>query len=168
MNTEGKPSCTCCKQRGRYASITQSLAEIEYERGPWEPARKGQIQELQRRVEKWIEKDGRTAEQYINAGDQAGLTPLHYASRSGHVDCVNYLIKLGAAVNAGSNSGATPLHRAAVMGQEKVVEILINAGADPSLRDADGFTPAHKWLGNESVDPEVKRQIAATLLKISK
>lgn len=36
---------------------------------------------------------------YINAKDRNGLTPLHYGVKNGHVNCVKYLINLNADVN---------------------------------------------------------------------
>ena len=45
----------------------------------------------------------------VNAKDDNGLTPLHYAVSKGYWTFVNFLIKEGADVNAKSDEGKTPL-----------------------------------------------------------
>ena len=46
----------------------------------------------------------------VNAKDQNGKTPLHYAARSGHKEIVELLIAKGADVNAKTNRGHTALN----------------------------------------------------------
>ena len=55
----------------------------------------------------------------------SGLTALHYAARSGNIECAQILLESGCQVNAMSNSGATPLHRAAYMGHTDIIQLLI-------------------------------------------
>jgi ankyrin repeat protein len=45
----------------------------------------------------------------VNAKDDGGLTPLHYAVSKGYWTFVNFLINEGADVNAKSDEGKTPL-----------------------------------------------------------
>jgi ankyrin repeat protein len=74
-----------------------------------------------------------------------GYTPLHYASREGHVNCVAMLLEHGSDVAAVTTAGrATPLHRAAFTGRLDVIAMLLDANADASAVDADGETPLHK------------------------
>ena len=77
-------------------------------------------------------------------GGGAGLTPLHHASRGGHVGCCLALLRAGADAGARSAGGATPLHRAAYMGHADVVKILLRHGSPSGARDCDGLSPADK------------------------
>ena len=78
-------------------------------------------------------------------GGTSGYTPLHYASRSGHVEVMRALIQAGADVNARIRaSQATPLHRAAYCGHAQAVELLIESGAEVDGRDADGKSAVDK------------------------
>ena len=46
----------------------------------------------------------------VNAKDNDGETPLHWASENGHEAIVSLLLEKGADVNAKDNDGETPLH----------------------------------------------------------
>jgi ankyrin repeat protein len=46
----------------------------------------------------------------IHVKDKYGLTPLHFASRNGHLEVVKYLKSVGADINAKNNNSWTPLH----------------------------------------------------------
>jgi hypothetical protein len=46
----------------------------------------------------------------VNDVDKYGWTALHFATRRGHADCVNYCIEMGANINARARGGSTPLH----------------------------------------------------------
>ena len=72
--------------------------------------------------------------------DHSGETPLHTASRNGHLSVVKYLISRGADVNKADNSGYTPLHTASMDGHLPVVEYLMSHG-DLNPADNDGWTP---------------------------
>jgi len=50
----------------------------------------------------------------INAKDEYGWTPLHYAAIKGQKEVVELLIAKGADINSKNQSGETPLHEAAV------------------------------------------------------
>jgi len=45
----------------------------------------------------------------INAKDNEGQTPLHYAARQGQIQAVEWLLKHGADVNPRDKNGKTPL-----------------------------------------------------------
>ena len=69
----------------------------------------------------------------------SGYTPVIYAARQGHVDCVELLLACGAAPDAATAAGgATALQRAAYMGHLRVVQLLLDAGATAALQDGDG------------------------------
>ena len=48
----------------------------------------------------------------VNAGNEGGFTPLHYAAIEGHKEIAELLIAKGADVNAKAVDGETPLDRA--------------------------------------------------------
>ncbi|KAJ8673446.1 hypothetical protein QAD02_004708 [Eretmocerus hayati] len=73
--------------------------------------------------------------------DSAGNTPLYWAARAGHEDCVKLLLGLSnPAVNAQNKMGDSPLHIAASHGHLNVVNILLEAGSDTSLKNSSGST----------------------------
>ena len=93
----------------------------------------------------------------INALDDRGLTPLHYAARSStDVSVVALLLDRGADVNARSSQGFTPLHTAA-SGNTKpsVIALLLDRGADIEARDSNGGTPLHHAVIFFNEDPSV-------------
>ena len=86
----------------------------------------------------------------INARDENGSTPLHWAALEGHKDIVELLINRGAEVNATSEIGGwTPLHMAASKNHIQVVSFLIKKGADEDAKAIiGGWTPLH-WAALE-------------------
>ncbi|MEV4002295.1 ankyrin repeat domain-containing protein [Actinomadura sp. NPDC049753] len=67
----------------------------------------------------------------LDSRDKDGVSPLHYASRHGHLDPVRLLLEAGANPNITESYGFTPLHEAAENGHVEVVRALLTAGADP-------------------------------------
>ncbi|UID81780.1 ankyrin repeat domain-containing protein [Wolbachia endosymbiont of Drosophila innubila] len=61
----------------------------------------------------------------INAKDNQGMAPLHWAVKVGHINVVNGLIKGKAEINAKDNQGRTPLHWAALIDRTSAVKALI-------------------------------------------
>ncbi|MDP7051124.1 MAG: ankyrin repeat domain-containing protein [Verrucomicrobiota bacterium] len=95
----------------------------------------------------------------VNAEDEFGFTPLHFAAWVGHKEIAELLIENGADVNANSWRGLTPLHDAATNISKEIIELLINNGADVNAKDVEGFTPwdhAAIWDHKEIVDLLVK------------
>ena len=72
--------------------------------------------------------------------DSAGRTPLHWASRAGHVDIVKLLLDRGVDVDALDNVRGTPLHLASRFGYVNVVFCLIENGCDVNKRNNVGGT----------------------------
>jgi len=91
----------------------------------------------------------------VNAEDEFGFTPLHFAAWVGHKEIAVLLIKNGADVNANSWNGLTPLHDAATNISKDIIELLIDNGADVNAKDEEGFTPldhAAIWDHKEIAD----------------
>src|SRR5216684_352227 len=70
-------------------------------------------------------------------------TPLHLASRNGHVDVARVLVKRGADLTAQNKSGETALHLASGRGHVDVARILVERGADPTVPNKSGETALH-------------------------
>lgn len=68
---------------------------------------------------------------------------LHIASREGHKEAVEWLLKNGAEVNLKGKLQRTPLHFAAESGHNDVASVLIDNGGDILVRDEAGSTPLH-------------------------
>lgn len=78
----------------------------------------------------------------VNAKDEGGRTPLHYAVAFDHAAIVNELLSAGALMTATDAEGNTPLHYAAGYGRAALVETLVAAGANGGAENAKGQTPA--------------------------
>jgi hypothetical protein len=62
-------------------------------------------------------------------------TALYVAARAGQLDCVKYLLSVGANPDKGTmDTGETPLTVAAINGYGEVVSALLAAGAAPLLK----------------------------------
>lgn len=104
----------------------------------------GQIEVYYREhIEEVCATGGRAIFQSEGLIDNRGRTPLHHAARSGQVEEVKLLLKLGALVNAADFDGYTPLHIAVRHGHRAVVERLIAGGGDPTLVTSEGETLLH-------------------------
>ena len=125
--------CACHK---RSSGFEQSLAELEFMRSASSAAQAGDSRRLEQLVTDQPHR--------LFACDSTGYTPLHYAARGGHSDCVSLLLRQRACVDARTSGGATALHRAAFTGQTAVCAMLLRANANASAQDSDGETPLHK------------------------
>ena len=76
----------------------------------------------------------------VNATQQDGTTPLHWAVDRDRPDIVQMLIRAGANVKAANRYGATPLWLASVNGNPKTIAMLLEGGADAGSANADGET----------------------------
>jgi ankyrin repeat protein len=79
-------------------------------------------------------------------------TPLHVASRRGHVDIAQLLLEHGADVDARDNAELTPLLLASREGHAELGRILLEHGADTEARDNDKRTPLFLAVENEHVE----------------
>ena len=82
----------------------------------------------------------------VDARDQHGDTPLHWAAGHGYPEMVKLLISKGADVNARDRHGQTPLFGA---DNAAVARLLIAHGALVNTRDVIGQTPLDRaaWAG---------------------
>lgn len=124
------PSCNCSK----ITTASQSLDELEFERGIWTAA----IDNDENKLKSLIDRG------QLHAKDNSGYTALHYAARSGHMIICRVLLDAGIGVNEQTHGGVTALHRAAMMGHTEIVNFLLSRKANPSIQDSDGKTALHR------------------------
>lgn len=77
----------------------------------------------------------------VNARDQMGSAPLHFAGKNGCTNIVKLLLENKADVNAATNEGISTLHIAAFGNHEGIIKLLLNHGADVNAKDKAGSTP---------------------------
>lgn len=82
----------------------------------------------------------------LDAKDESGRTPLHWAAIQGFPELVGILIARGATVDARDNQGRTPLMKAAQKGYLKIMQQLIDAGANVNLQDGNKGRTALHWI----------------------
>lgn len=114
--------------------------------------------------------------------ENAGLSLLHFAARSGSVAIGRALLDAGFDANLRDRAGHTPLMSAAMYGRCEFVRLLLDAGADPKRTESDGMT-AVKWAkkgqarGSETVlallqetetDVDPARSAARNLVELAK
>ena len=74
----------------------------------------------------------------LEAKDEEGCSPLHYAALSGNKETVEFIINNNSCVNISNNSGHTPLHMAAIVGNRKIIDLLISKGAALNAKSIAG------------------------------
>ncbi|KAF9773472.1 hypothetical protein IL306_008713, partial [Fusarium sp. DS 682] len=79
---------------------------------------------------------------------ERGLSPLHYACSSGHLDAAALLLKKGVDVNGKDAEGKTPFfyvaaHRQVVKSTVDLLALLVDQGADVNIQDKNGCTALH-------------------------
>src|SRR4051794_609860 len=84
----------------------------------------------------------------MNAPDQRGNTPMHYAADNRELEIVKLLVENGAELNALDATKWTPLHYA-IFGQLEMVNYLLKSGADINALTYNKWTPLHyaSWCG---------------------
>ncbi|KAH8690777.1 hypothetical protein BGW36DRAFT_328708 [Talaromyces proteolyticus] len=89
----------------------------------------------------------------LNAKDENGRTPLHWAVVSRPGEDVDILLSNGADVNLQDNQSKSPLHVAAEVGNPKLVQHLLRRHADPNQRSHIGDSPLHLAIRPEKMRP---------------
>lgn len=92
----------------------------------------------------------------LNEKDISGCSPLHYASREGHIKSLESLIRLGACINLKNNNNESPLHFAARYGRYNTVRQLLDSEKGTFIineSDGEGLTPLH--IASQHGKPEV-------------
>jgi ankyrin repeat protein len=85
----------------------------------------------------------------VDAQAPDGWTALLWASSSGHLEIVKYLVEHGAVADiVASEQQITPLFMASNNGHVRVVEYLLQLGAAVSPRAFNGGTPLHYGVQN--------------------
>ncbi|XP_021365013.1 transient receptor potential cation channel subfamily A member 1-like isoform X2 [Mizuhopecten yessoensis] len=75
----------------------------------------------------------------LNEKDDFGCTPLHYASREGHLVAIDDLINLGAHINPKNNDKQSPLHFAARYGRYNTCRRLLDSPQGANIiNETDG------------------------------
>lgn len=75
-----------------------------------------------------------------------GKTPLHYAARNGHIECMKILLDESCVdIDEKSGDGTTPLHMACYGGKFKSIQFLVKNGANANLTNTWGCNSSH-WI----------------------
>lgn len=90
-------------------------------------------------VRMWLD----DTEHDMNQGDDHQFSPLHWASKHGHIKIVELLIGRGARVNTTNMGDDTPLHLASAHGHLEVVQLLLRNRADVNFINEHGMSPLH-------------------------
>ena len=80
----------------------------------------------------------------VNATDDEGFTPLHFAAQDDSEEVVQLLLDAGADVNVVNNKGETPLYKAVrntTSGAVPITRLLLEHGADPDAQLSNGSSP---------------------------
>jgi len=81
-----------------------------------------------------------------------GITPLHCAAISGHLDVCQWLAEKGFYIHARDLHNTTPIINAAYSGNAALVIWLASSGANIHSRNAEGLTPLGSAVDGESVE----------------
>ena len=77
---------------------------------------------------------------YDTITDNNGMNALMWASKNGHINVVQQLIRVGADPNLGDNNAETALMYAILSDNKDLIKYLLDSGADINLRDDDDYT----------------------------
>ena len=97
-------------------------------------------------VSKLLAVGAKENQDYVNARNNSGTTPLMITCSNGHVNVATYLVEHGANIHLQDKNGATCLHYASERGHIEVVSKLLAVGAKENpdyvnARNNSGITP---------------------------
>ena len=97
----------------------------------------------------------------VDARDNFGNSPLHYAVRSGNHPAIFGLLRNGANPNIQNIvNDSTPLHNAAAKGDKKILNILLMNQADPNIINKFGKKPIDYYKQfNNTLDNVIIKQL---------
>uniref|UniRef100_A0A673SY19 Uncharacterized protein n=1 Tax=Suricata suricatta TaxID=37032 RepID=A0A673SY19_SURSU len=88
----------------------------------------------------------------MNAVNQNGCTPLHYAASKNRYEIAVMLLEGGANPDAKDHYEATAMHQAAAKGNLKMIHILLYYKASTNIQDTEGNTPLYLACDEEKVE----------------
>ncbi|KAL1967140.1 hypothetical protein VTN77DRAFT_3431 [Rasamsonia byssochlamydoides] len=101
----------------------------------------------------------------VNATDDNGQTPLHWAASRGMIEVMKLLLEREAFINAKDNVGETPLLKAVMADKKDAVELLLSNGAELGARDKWGDPELNcaAYRGNEEIAGMLLQQEGADI-----
>jgi ankyrin repeat protein len=96
-----------------------------------------------RSVDLKIELEKETARDHVNARDDIGKTPLHWAAFRGDISAVDMLLRAGSRVDISDIGGFTALYEASFSNSLKCAKNLLAFGADVNACDKVGYSILH-------------------------
>ena len=91
--------------------------------------------------------DNHIATYFTEVNNEHGWTPLHVATRKGHLQVVKFLVENGAVVDS---TGKAPLHLISSQGGKQLLKLIEN-GAQIDAMDNEGNTPLHLAIQNNQI-----------------
>ena len=95
----------------------------------------------------------------MNAPQEDGATPLHWAVRRDDAGAVDLLLRAGADAGAANDYGVTPLSLACINRNADMAGKLLAAGADPNAATSMGETVLMTCAGTGSVESGIGRSL---------
>ncbi|CAG7704209.1 unnamed protein product [Allacma fusca] len=89
-------------------------------------------------------------------GGELQSSPLHWATRQGHLSMVVLLMKHGADPTLRDGEGCSSIHLAAQFGYTPIVAFLLAKGVSPDIQDRSGMTPL-MWAAARMHSPDPAR-----------
>lgn len=97
----------------------------------------------------------------LQAPDEAGWTPLHYAVSTGAWRAATYLVEAGVRLDVKTSDGSeTPLILAARAGSPRCVQLLLKRNVPVDAVDAHGKTALH-YVANQGQAPQLIKMLLA-------
>jgi ankyrin repeat protein/L-ascorbate metabolism protein UlaG (beta-lactamase superfamily) len=128
----------------QFLVIASFLATSVYSQDIHQAARQGDLEKIEALLE--------NSPELVNAQDDRGCTPLHYAAGEGHKAVTDLFLEKGVDIKSRDRNGDTPIHYAAKGGQKNMIELFLSKGVDVNITDFHGRTPLHHAVSWEHKD----------------